>query len=229
VKNKNQETRAGEVRVSFPQSRKREHMTSKIILPLLLLPLGLAAQTPSTQPQSPSSTPAPAAPSGSTSQDVVQELHAKQQELQTVAQEIDSIQARAESADGVKASRRGYRDALTKEMIQAAPDMEQSINRRAALVDELIERSAKTEEAKDASADDQRAKLTELQELGKQLQPVETRAQQAESVQTARKTYYDTLIAEMQRIEPKTQDLLTKHQQLSGTVRELATRASQRG
>ena len=67
--------------------------------------------------------------------------------------------------------------------------------------------------------------LTEYRTLHTRLAPVEEGVRDVPAVQEARKAYYDKLVAEMRRIEPRTDELLARHRELVAVVRELAAQA----
>lgn len=203
---------------------------SRLLLALCLLPAPLFAQADSekTGPEPPPAAPAPspeAAPAEAT-----RELAAKQAELSAVTEQITQLQLQAETNENVKSAKDGYRNTLRDEMVKVAPDLEADIERQAALVEELTAPAAPSEGEATAAAQEpaekRQAKLDEYRTLREKLAPVEADVQDVPAVQEARKTYYDTLIAEMQRIEPRTPELLAKHRELLTIVRELAAQAS---
>ena len=76
--------------------------------------------------------------------------------------------------------------------------------------------------------DDLDQKFAAYRDLRLQLLPVEQSVQSNAMVQTSRQQYFEALIAEMERIDPKAPELLAKHRELTSVVRQLATQA-QRG
>lgn len=195
---------------------------------LFALPCGLFAQADAPAPAAPATNPAPMAAPAEASQ----ALESKKQELTEVSQQIDQLQAQAEAREAVRASKDQYREAVRTEMVRVAPDKEKEINRQAELVVELTTTpapaaatAAETAPA-DTAAQEREAKLAEYRQLRQQLLPVEQQVQEAEPVQTTRRAYFDTLIAEMERIDPKAPELLAKHRELTSLVRELSVQAS---
>lgn len=200
---------------------------SRLILALCLLPAPLAAQAGPQDPgpEAPPAAPAPAPEAAP--EEATRELAAKQAELSAITEQITQLQLQAETNESVKSAKDGYRTTLRDEMVKAAPDLESDIERQAALVEELTTPAAPEESAEGAAApvEERQAKLDEYRVLRDKLAPVEQDVQAVPAVQEARKTYYDTLIAEMQRIEPRTPELLAKHRELITIVRELAAQA----
>jgi chromosome segregation ATPase len=199
--------------------------TLRTLVALLLLPtapLALHAQSETGKPPEPPPNP-PAA--GSSTEEAARELAVKREELTKVTQEIGQIQSQAETIDAVKVSREKYRETLQAEMVRAAPDLESEIERQAQLVTELNAAPAAAEGPSTLSPDQQRQKLAEYRALHQKLAPVEQGVREVPVVQETRKEYFDRLIAEMQRIEPRTDELLARHRELVAVVRELTAQA----
>lgn len=192
---------------------------------LLALPTAMMAQSEPSGPRTPESSTPPAVQAGP--EEAIRELATKREELTQITQTIGEIQSRAETVEEVKESRDKYRETLQAEMVRAAPDMKNDIERQAELVSELSTPTpAPDAEEKTAEVEkEQQQKLSEYRTLHEKLTPVEEGVRDVPAVQTMRKEYYDKLIAEMQRIEPRTQELLAKHRELVAVVRELAAQA----
>lgn len=202
--------------------------TRIILLAIVLIPLGLRAQSDN-QPQPP---PAPPPAPEAASSEAARELAAKQAELSTVTEQITDLQLQAEKQDTVKTAKGDYRQVLREEMVRTTPALAADIDRQTALVEELQEEPPGASEVAPAPAagqsappDDGQAKLEEYRRLRDKLTPIEQGVQAVPAVQTARQTYYDALIAEMQRLEPKTPELLARHRELVSVIRELTAQA----
>jgi hypothetical protein len=195
--------------------------TLRILSVLVVLPFSLLRAQSGPEPPPPAPPPAPEAAPG----EAARALAAKQAELSAIAQHITELQSQAETNETVKVAKDGYRVALRTEMVRAAPALEPDITRQAALVDELSEKPSTAKEIDAPKATELQTKLAEYRALHEKLTPVEQGVQTAPVVKEARGKYYDTLIAEMERLEPKVQELLAKHRELVAVIRELAAQA----
>jgi hypothetical protein len=139
-------------------------------------------------------------------------------------EEIAVIEAKAKRTEAVKETMDAFRNVVTEEMIRSAPDLETKIRRQNELVEEITADVVAVPKKEDESKDKDSAKeekLVELRELRYELEPVESRVQELESVQLARETYYTTLVVEMQNIDPRTQSLIEKHRQITREIAEM--------
>jgi hypothetical protein len=192
---------------------------------LLVFPARLFAQENPTAAQPGGNEPPPATESPSPKKaQPSSELEFQKQERDRLNEEIAVIEAKAKRTEAVKETMDAFRNVVTEEMIRSAPDLETKIRRQNELVEEITADVVAVPKKEDESKDKDSAKeekLVELRELRYELEPVESRVQELESVQLARETYYTTLVVEMQNIDPRKQSLIEKHRQITREIAEM--------
>jgi len=162
---------------------------------------------------------APAAPPAESTAPA-QEIQAKQTELARLGEEISTIEKQAQQNETVQQTMEQFRDTVAQAIVQEAPELEPQIKRQSELVDELTAEGAEeTELAK------REQKLAEYKELRQKIEPIERQVQNAEAVQQARDTYYGTLIAAMRKINPRADELIEQHKQLTNELKQLQQRS----
>lgn len=136
----------------------------------------------------------------------INEVHA---EIEQVSQRIAETYQKAMKDKKVEEALGQYEEVLHKEMINLAPEMEEAIEQRLEMVKELREIG----DPGDLEMEDRLAfqdKLAQHQQLQQQLAPVEMQARHEEEVAERHQKYQQFLLAEMQEINPQTEQLLER-------------------
>ena len=190
-------------------------MKARILSALFLLTtsFALAAQQPATTP------PKAPAPAGDAPEKSNNSLDAKKQELALVSEQINAIQDQAKDVEQVRATMSGYHAALKQEMLRDAPEMKDAIDRQEKLVSDL--NSPKSDTASNETQGQDSEKLKEYLVLREKLAPVEQKANTVDAVKEARRAFYTALVAEMQKIDPRTDTLLARHRELTSEILRL--------
>lgn len=182
--------------------------------PILIALFSIAAAGLSAQSETPVQPSAPAA----IDPELAQEIREKQQELQEIGQKFSVLEQQVRSKEPVQERLEDLRETTLAEMIRNAPDQKTEVERQAHLLEKLT--SAEADPAK------QEARMNEYGQLRERLIAVEQKAQQSPAVLEAQDKFVETMIEEMNKIDPEAEKLYERMVSLSREVQELQMRAA---
>ena len=150
----------------------------------------------------------PPQPEQQPGQDIQQELQQIQGQLQEVTQRLIAIQEQAFERDDIVEARNEFQDLISEKMLEAAPELEEQIERQREITDELDEMD------RTADAEEYQRLETEYQQVQQELAPVEQQLVQDQDLMESRDEFNTTLMAAMNEIDDATDRLLDEYEQL---------------
>lgn len=147
------------------------------------------------------------------SQDLNQKMNELHSELEDVSSKLSDTYEEALKDKEVRDSLVEYEKVLRKEMVQLAPDLEESIDTYYKQMEELRDRDPENMDPEERLA--YQEQMTEHHGLKAQLTPVELQARQDEEVAEHQNELQQVLLAEMRDIEPDFEQLLARRNELA--------------
>ncbi|HVR35611.1 MAG TPA: hypothetical protein VMS21_07135 [Methylomirabilota bacterium] len=168
--------------------------------------VAVAQQPPQQPPQQPRQQQPP------DQQQLIERMQQTRVELDQVMSRLTEVQEKANKEKDVKKVLEPLEEAIYGTMKQKAPDLEEQVDRLEELTSEIRESGELNQE--EPQSEEFTKNIEEYQQLKRQLGPVEQQALQDPGVSEKLQTYQSQLIETMNKIEPKTKDLLNRQGEL---------------
>lgn len=146
---------------------------------------------------------------------VQERLQNLQVQLQRLNAEIQGVQAEANQKPKVREALKNYSAELTKQMKVIEPENSDLIDERDEVYDKLLKISANQNEMSEAETRELQSLGERFNAIRQELSMVEAQANQTDEVQAAFQKYNETILAEMNRIDPDTSQKIEQQQKLS--------------
>lgn len=148
-------------------------------------------------------------------EDVQQRLQRLQTQLQSLNADIQAVQAEANQDPKVRKALKKYSAELTEQMKAIDPEKSDLIDERDKVYDKLLKITANQGEMSEEETRELQALGERFNAIRQELSMVEAQANQTDVVQEAFQDYNETILAEMNRIDPETSQKIEQQQKLS--------------
>lgn len=148
-------------------------------------------------------------------EDVQQRLQRLQTQLQSLNADIQAVQAEANQDPKVRKALKKYSAELTEQMKAIDPEKSNLIDERDKVYDKLLKITANQGEMSEEETRELQALGERFNAIRQELSMVEAQANQTDVVQEAFQDYNETILAEMNRIDPETSQKIEQQQKLS--------------
>lgn len=165
----------------------------------------------------------PPAPSGPPPaiQALIKQGQAVDAEREAIATKLRATHEKAMKSETVAAKRKILDDAAVKEIAKIHPGVEPEWKRLNALIKELEDNQELAANDPSRISEATRAKFTEMQTLSEKIEPLQMKIIELPEIKKLRDDFADAVEAEVQRLDPKAEELAARYEQLSGELQTL--------
>lgn len=143
------------------------------------------------------------------------------EQFQDVHNQIHEIQVKATQTKAVQKVQKEFTDAMNKAMLKIDPEIEEDLKRS----NELLEKIRSHPQINDPRAREQDLELKKMlldyQYLERNMTPVRREAAEEPECKEKFEKFQSTILAEMKKIDPNTQDLMDRKEKLASEYRDL--------
>ena len=164
--------------------------------------------------------PAPQAPPPPQAQAQPNPMQEANMRLQQIDARLSAAQERALSTDTVSEQREKLDKLVRDRIVEADDSLASVLEEHQELQDELMAHP-ELQDPTTPPSEEVQARIQEYQELDQRIAPARQAAMQSETVIEAQEEFRTVLIAEMERVEPETQDLIEEGQRLMQQMQQM--------